>query len=222
MWSLILGARDPQHARDALNRLMERYCRPVYWYIRTDCGRDATTSLDLTQEFFLYFMQTGFLDKVDADRGRFRNFLKRSVRNFVINTIREGAALRRGGARLHLPLDAIEDAGHLAAAREFGPEEIFEREWRAAIVRAATDAARQRLESDGRGASFEAFRLYDLDGAGAASYAAIAAHLGVSEDTVRSYLRTARQTFRECLLAEVRNTVESAQDVEDEMRRLFG
>jgi len=225
LWTEVLGARDGagDARRRALDGLFERYWKPVYWYIRVSCGVDATTSLDLTQSFFLHVMESGLLSRADADRGRFRNFLRTCAHNFVADQRRSDRAALRGGGRLHLHLeDAARGADELlAAAKDLGPDHLFEREWRAAVIAAAVESVRRRFEGEGQPLRFEAWKRYDLDGEGRLSYAEVAGALGITEDTLRNHLRVARQTFREALRSQVRETVSSADDVQDELRELF-
>ncbi len=224
LWTLVSHARgEEKDSQTALNTLIERYWKPVYWYVRTSCNHDATASMDLTQAFFLHLMESGFLEKADEERGRFRNFLKTSVRNFVADQRRIDHAVRRGGKIAHLTLDQAELGAeeNLAAAREFGPEEVFEREWRAAVIRAAVESVRETFHKQDRMKCFEVFRLYDLEGDGQATYTAVAKQLGITEDSVSNYLRVAREAFREALKAQVRETVRSAEELADELRGLF-
>jgi RNA polymerase sigma-70 factor (ECF subfamily) len=227
LWTLVLRAgepnADPQAPREALGALIERYWKPVYWYIRLACGRDPATSMDLTQAFFMSVLQSDFLSRADAERGRFRNYLKIGVRNFVADQRRIETAVRHGGSILHVRLEEAEtDSGdQLGAGPEFGPDGVFEREWRSAVIRAAIERIRERFNAQGRSLYFEAFRLYDIEGEGRATYKEVASRLGVAEADVRNFLRIARDAFREAVRHEVRRTVRSSAELEDELRTLF-
>ncbi len=219
LWSLV---RRADSSKQALGALIERYWPPVFWYIRATCGRDAATSADLAQSFFLSLMESDVLARATAERGRFRSYLKTCVRHFVADQGRADFSVRHGGRVVHVPIDQVErDAPELLrAAGEFGVDAVFEREWRAAVIRAAVDAVKRRFEGDGRAPYFDALRLYDVEGGH--SYDDVARRLGVTEADVRNMLRIARQAFREALRAEVAQTVESPAELDDEMRTLFG
>ncbi len=228
LWTVIRQAggaeAHPARRREALGALVERYWKPVYWYLRLSHDRDPATAMDLTQAFFLHVLESGFAAKASPDRGRFRAYLKVSVRNFVVNDALAAQAARRGGGAWALSLDEAERgaAELLAAGREGGAEHVFEREWRSAVVHGAAEALRKRLAADGKSVVFEAFRIHDLEGDEAVGYRDIAAKLGISETDVGNHLRTARELFRECVRAEVRETVGSAAELGEELRELFG
>src|SRR5437867_12326210 len=75
-WSVVLAAGDsasPQ-AADALEQLCRTYWYPLYAFIRRS-DHDEETAKDLTQSFFLRFLEKDYLKDVDRNRGRFRSFL---------------------------------------------------------------------------------------------------------------------------------------------------
>jgi DNA-directed RNA polymerase specialized sigma24 family protein len=64
---------------------------------------------DLLQEFILKkILQPGWLENADPNKGRFRDFLKSALRNFVIGEIRSRAAEKRGGNHSSVPLEEME------------------------------------------------------------------------------------------------------------------
>lgn len=81
-WSVVSSARHGSH--DALTTLAAAYRRPLRAYIvALGYAQDAD---DLVQEFFASNLREGFLDSTQrGERGRFRTFLKRCLRNFVID-----------------------------------------------------------------------------------------------------------------------------------------
>src|SRR6266404_7426552 len=70
---------------------------------------ERSESDDLLQEFILKkIMQPGWLENANPDKGRFRDFLKSSLRNFVVGEMRSRAAAKRGGKSPALSLDDLE------------------------------------------------------------------------------------------------------------------
>lgn len=64
---------------------------------------------DLLQEFILKkILQPGWLENANPDKGRFRDFLKSALRNFVIGEIRSRAAEKRGGNNPSVPLEELD------------------------------------------------------------------------------------------------------------------
>ena len=82
-WSLIVAARDsPSQARTALEQLCRAYRPPVLAFVRRS-GYAPADAEDLTQAFFLRFLERGWYAEADPDRGRFRTLLLVSLRNFL-------------------------------------------------------------------------------------------------------------------------------------------
>ena len=84
-----------------LDGFYERYWPPVFFHVRRYWARDIEEAKDLTQAFFLAFLDKNFLDQAAADRGRFRTFICATLRNFILN---ERRALR---ARKRQPLEGL-------------------------------------------------------------------------------------------------------------------
>jgi len=226
MWTQVHQAGAPGGdavlRRGALNGLIERYWKPVYWYLRLSQNRDDAAARDLAQAFFLHLLETDVVAKADPDRGRFRNFLKTSLKNYVVDAGRIENALRRGGDTLKIPLEDVDaGGGSLAAGRELGPEQMFEREWRAALVHNAIEAVRRRFIGTDREIYFEVFRAFNVEGAEQISYTGLAERFHISEDDVRNYLRVARREFKDAVVAEIRETVGSGEELESELNELF-
>ena len=79
VWSSVINNPDSPDRREKLNRLLSRYWRPVYKYVRAAWKKSIEDAKDLTQEFFLGIMDGGIFERYDAEKGRFRYFLKGEV-----------------------------------------------------------------------------------------------------------------------------------------------
>jgi RNA polymerase sigma-70 factor (ECF subfamily) len=75
-WNMVLAAKDRQSAGylDAMNRCIAGYWKPVFYFVRSR-GYPLERAEDLTQEFFLQFMDREWIRRADPQRGRFRTFL---------------------------------------------------------------------------------------------------------------------------------------------------
>jgi len=103
-WSLIEAARDdPDRSRAALEELCAAYRPPVLAYVRHS-GYGRADAEDLTQSFFLRFLESGWYGRADPERGRFRSLL--------LTTLRQLHALRVGTL----------DSYFLQVATSFGQE----------------------------------------------------------------------------------------------------
>src|SRR5438093_13718508 len=83
-WSTVPAAREASTnaSREALEALCGTYWYPVYAFVRHQ-GVDAEDARDLTQAYFTRLLEKGYPEDYDPERGRFRVFLKTSVRNFL-------------------------------------------------------------------------------------------------------------------------------------------
>jgi len=84
LWTVVLAAKDPasKDRRDALQKLIESYWKPVYLFIRRR-GNDRETGKDLAQGFFTALLERNFLQYVQRDRGKFRTFLLTALEHFM-------------------------------------------------------------------------------------------------------------------------------------------
>ena len=103
---LAADSRDPQQ-ENALEALCLSYWFPVYSFVRCQ-GHEAAAAKDLTQEFFLRMLRNQTFGIADPERGRFRTFLIRALRNFLTNEWRHARREKRGGGAEVLPLDVAE------------------------------------------------------------------------------------------------------------------
>lgn len=208
-WSQLLELRDPAHPRHAehLERLAERYWRPVYHYVRA--LRPSGEADDLTQSFFAMLLGRRDLEKLSPERGSFRGFLKTALRNFLASAERAAA-----GRRLY-PIEEAERG----VQPGLGPEAAFDREWVRGVLMEAVGRLRAELEAQGRGAQFGIFRDYCLaEGAEPCSYDEVARRHGFSADDVRNRLREMRLRLRDLLRDLLCDYLGPGESVEDELR----
>lgn len=199
-WSLVRGARGDE-GRAALEELCRKYWSPVYFSIRRNWNASVEEAKDLAQEFFLRFLEKDFLRSVDADRGRFRSFLCAALRHFLLNERRREAAVKR------TPVAP--------------PEPDFDADWKRALVEAALARLRGRAAGEGKERLVEALVRYELENF-EGTYEDLAREFGLTIHQVTNGLHWARQAFKEACLDELRETVETEADFEDEARRVFG
>ncbi len=223
-WSVVLRAAQPADstAQAALESLSRRYWFPLYAFAR----RRVSTiheAQDLTQEFFLRLLETNLLAAASPERGRFRNFLLASLKNFLANEWDRATAQKRGGGRKRLSLDweTAESRLSLEPTHSDTPEREFERQWALTLL----DVVIQRLQDEfaraGKSQQFELFKETLTGNRGGFDYSSVSAKLQLSEDAARQTAHRLRKRYRELLREEVAQTVETPADVEDEIHRLF-
>lgn len=221
-WSAIHEAQDADQLRrrELLEELTSRYWGPVFQVVLRTWTRDVEEAKDLTQSFFVRFLEKDFLDSVDADRGRFRSFLRAALRNFLINERRSETARKRRPEEGLVSLDARGEAG--APVGEDPTRTIFDREWKKMLIE--TSVARLRDEATGTKAVFaELLVEYDLKAVEGErpTYAELAERFGIPQTQVTNGLRWARQRFGQLLEIELRLRTISDEDFRAEARQ-FG
>jgi DNA-directed RNA polymerase specialized sigma24 family protein len=228
-WSVVLSAgRDDAESEVAQAALAERcqtYWAPLYSFVRSR-GYTVHDAQDLTQSFFAYLLEHKIYARVERQKGKFRSFLLASLKNFLTHASDRERALKRGGGQKFLPLheEQIENAESLFQTHSSTSSagRVFDRSWAAALVTAGLE----RLAADYKGESkerlFKELRAFLGGGAGPPPpYAELAVHLGMTESTLRSHVTRLRARYREALHAEVRRTVETEAQAEEELHVLL-
>ena len=219
LWSAISAARsdDAPRALAGLERLARAYWRPLYIFVRQR-GQDHERAADLVQGFFAHLLTRDFLRELRPSAGRFRSFLLVAFRRWLRDLNVQENALKRGGGRATVPLDALEEMRLEPVAAEADPETAFDRAWAQGVF----DRAFRALKDDWahRSELFAALRL-SLEGRlDAESYADLATRLGMTEGAVKKAAFDLRRQFAERVRAEIRSTVHDDAEVEDELRHL--
>ena len=212
-------------ADDALATLCRAYWPPLYTFVRRR-GYSAADAQDLTQDFFIHLLETEALAKVDPNRGRFRTFLLAALKNFLATAHERSRALKRGGGREFLPLDAVvaeaEAAAHLGEAPTPGEEDrLFEQRWATALVGRALERLRADMAAEGKERLYEELQVFVTGAGPLPDQAETAARLGLPFATLRTHIRRLRERYRDALRAEVGRTVATAAEVDDELRHLW-
>lgn len=222
-WSLVLSAGDPasEGCRDALGTLCATYWYPLYAYVRRR-GSTAEEAADLTQEFFAQLLEKQFLRSADRERGRFRSFLLTVFKRFLSKEQERGRTLKRGGGRQTVSIDCAtgEQRYRLEPADEWTAEKLYERGWALTLLDSVVTRLGREFDDRNKSVLFAACKPCLLGAEAAPDYAAIAAELGMSETAVRVAVHRMRQRYRELLREEIRHTVETPADVDDELRML--
>jgi len=158
------AAEEVGKSSEKLNELILRYQKPLRTYLLhqfKSFPQVTNNADDLLQEFAAQrILAKGWLAKARQEKGRFRNFLKISLRNYVIVW----------GKKARLPqtsLDELAEVGMELPAPE-AEEELFELDWTKQVLTGALDRMERDCEdpkhSQPRSARiWELFRLRMLD-----------------------------------------------------------
>src|SRR4026207_2326691 len=82
--------------------LCRTYWYPLYVYVRGQ-GQGPHDAQDLTQEFFARLLEKKYLRLADPDRGKFRAFLLKSLKHFLVNEWEKARTQKRGGGQCTIP-----------------------------------------------------------------------------------------------------------------------
>jgi RNA polymerase sigma-70 factor (ECF subfamily) len=223
-WSLVLAAGQPgsPEAEDALARLCSLYWYPVFVYVRRQ-GHSADEAQDLTQGFFARLIEKSDLAAADRNRGRFRSFLLSACQHFLSNQRDRARAQKRGGGLLPVSIDAAQAEGRYqqALAHSETPERLYERQWCLTLLAGVLDDLREVYAAAANERVFDRLKGFLTSNESAGSYAQAGRDLDMSEGAVKVAVHRLRARYREALRRRVADTVESHQQVEDEIRHLL-
>jgi RNA polymerase sigma-70 factor (ECF subfamily) len=205
---------------DALARLCALYWYPVFAFVRSQ-ARSADEARDITQAFFTRLLEKRELGHADRARGRFRSFLLSACSHFIANTRDHENALKRGGGTIAVPIDMIEVESRYAHALSSTetPERLYERQWALSLMDAVLESLRVEYVRNGSERVFERLKPFLIDPD--ESTAAAAEDLGMTVEAVRVAIHRFRKRYRKALLQRVADTVESPDQVDEEIRHLL-
>jgi len=228
-WSVVLACADSsageETAHKALAELCKIYWRPVFAFICRR-GYSVPDAQDLTQDFFLMVLEGSILKRADPSRGRFRSLLLKSLQNFLIDDTIRKRARKRGGDMKFVSWDEwmAEAPSHLAIstkeAETWPAEKIFDVRWAATAAEHALRQLGEECEARGRRRVFDVLSDYLAAERQDVSYQKLSKTLGVPEGSVKRLVHELRVRYRGLLRAEVAQTVEKPEDVDEELRYL--
>jgi hypothetical protein len=223
-WSLVLAASatDSSLSREALESLCARYWYPVYAEVRF-AGHDSESARDLTQGFFAQLLERKTLAVADPERGKFRNFLKTSLKNFLSHQAERDRALKRGGGIPAMSLD-FEHADKLyavEAAHTRTPEKVFDQRWAHGLLQQVMDRLREEMDRAGSLDQFKRLAPFLMGQGETTSYRKLAIQWNTSEAAIKMAVLRLRRKFGKLLRAEVARTVGDRRDVNAEIRFLL-
>jgi RNA polymerase sigma-70 factor (ECF subfamily) len=223
-WSIVVaaGGHASTESQEALATLFQSYWYPLYAYVRRR-GYQPAEAQDLTQAFFAQLLEKGVLAAADQKRGKFRSFLLASLNHFLANQNRAARAEKRGGGKTVHSLDfadgerlyGMEPADHAT------PEQIFQRRWAMTLLHRAVDKLHDEYEQSNRLHVFEALKCYLGGETGRVPYREIAQQLEATEGAIKVAVHRLRRRCRELLRQEIAHTVDSPDDIDEELQNLF-
>jgi RNA polymerase sigma-70 factor (ECF subfamily) len=224
LWSRVLdaGHQPTPEGAEALASLCQDYWYPLFTHVRRR-GHGPEDAQDLTQAFFERLLEKHWLRNADPARGRFRTFLLSALNHFLANEWDKSQALKRGGGFQKVSFDTqtAETQFQREPISRATPETEFNRRWALALL----DRVLQRLGDDyaaaGKELLFEHLKETLEGDRSETPTARLARQLDMSEGAVRVAAHRLRLRYRELLRLEILRTVDTAEEVEGELRELF-
>ena len=226
-WHIVeaLKAGDEEMRREALGSIISIYGAPLFAFAR----RQSHGALvpedceDLVNGFFLKCLEGDVLQRADQMRGKFRNFLARSFKNYMLN-VNRAAHTAKGSPRAgFVSLQTLTDdhGPALEPRTNETPEDAFERVLRRSLFIRLLTAFESRCLAAGQEKKYQLFLLHEvkprLEGTPVPTYAALARELNLaSENAANKVLLAAREEFRSMLVAEVSRDCESQKETQVE------
>lgn len=223
-WSVVLSAGSPASPRyeEAMSTLCQTYWFPLYAYLRRQ-GCTTHEAEDHIQAFFTQMLDKGYLDRVEANGGKFRSFLLVALKRFVRDQRDRDRATKRGGGlrKLSINLGSAEERYTMEPATDLSPDRIYDKSWALAVL----DRTMVNLEAEsartGKLASFKSLKLYLGGDPNVAPYSQVAVDLSMTEGAVKMAVCRLRRRYRELLRDEIAQTVATQDQIEEEIQDLF-
>jgi RNA polymerase sigma factor (sigma-70 family) len=221
-WTLVAAAGDAlgEDCREALARLCESYWYPVYAYVRRR-GYPEREAQDLTQDFFVRILEGRYLNRADANRGRFRSFLLNSCKFFLADQADRARAQKRGaGAILPFEVASGETRYRFEPLDQETPERVFDRRWALTLLDRVVACLRDEFLQHGSPDDFEKLKVFLL-GQAEVPYTELAREMGATEGGLKVAVHRLRKRYRALFLREIAETVAAPTEVDSEIRFLF-
>lgn len=220
---MLAGRGDSDLSRQALETLCARYWFPIYCFIRRR-GSSPHDAEDLTQQFFVRLLTTNALAHVDRIKGRFRNFLLGALVYFLSNESRKQRTQKRGGGQTPVQFDWCtgEERYLNEPDPNLTPEECYDRMWAATLLETAYQRLQAEFEKAGQGSRFEYLKGFLAKHHTKTEYEAAAKQLNMTPKSVQGTVFRLRQRYRQLVRMEVAETVILTDEIEQELKQLFG
>jgi len=224
MWFMVKGAANtasPQ-AQESLESLCRAYWEPIYAFIRRT-GKSPHDAEDLTQRFFMHLMKDNRLRHAKPEKGRFRYFLQRSIKNFLVDDWRRKPAPERNGRLIEVDAEQGENRYQLERADQLDPEKIFQRVWARKVMELAMVRLKAEYEASRMEALFDHLHSLLPGNEPICSRAEAAQRLDMTSNALDTAFYRIKKRYKELLRHEIADTLDepTKKDVENELVALM-
>lgn len=222
-WSVVLGARrDAADRPAALQRLCSAYWLPVYGYLRRR-GHAPADAEDLTQGFFVYLLESDFLDRPDPAKGRFRGYLVGALKYFLAQHFERTGARKRGGGALFVDWTSLDAERDFAACDQpqLDPSEAYEKTWALTLLARALRLLETEQAAAGKARQFAVLQPFLSTTPTRGDYDTAASTLATTRTNVAVWVHRLNHRYAELVKLEVAATVRSPDEIPAEMQHLL-
>ena len=210
-----------------LDVLARKYWVPIFQYLLLK-GNNENDAQELTQEFFEHAFETSLFTKANPQRGRFRNFLLKSLNHFLANKKRNNSTQKRRPKEGFASLDALAEYAYFqpkSLVDTQTPETVFHHIWLSEVIRNALQKLEEEFTTKGQKTHFDLFRSRviapELEGEEAPPLQQLADKFGLEYKEAANQIGAAKQAFRRFLKKEVRAYIGSKEEEADEQKDIF-
>lgn len=226
MWTAV-GELSPEASASAQEQALQKLCSAYNGAILASLramGFSKHDADDVRQRFFTeVVLGRNLLGRATRQRGRLRDLIRRSVRNFALNVLRDGKA----AALQNCPLDDFGDGESASGAPELRMEtaqEVFDKAWGRRVIERAFEVIDGEYGKKGNAMLCDALKPHLVRWSSPPSQAEVARALGVSTTYLSSELNRLRQRFghvMRVLLSEEGGSPQEAERLRVELLRAF-
>jgi RNA polymerase sigma-70 factor (ECF subfamily) len=206
-----------------MNRFAASYWKPVFYYLRAR-GYAFQDAEDLTQAFFVRFLERDWLAPADPARGRFRSFLLKVLSRFAADQSPQRAPRQVGFEQRLVAISALvgDSERSFEPTDTETPDDVFMRHWARAVIASANRRLKAWCEANGRPDWYRIFSTLNLgtDHPTRVTQQDLAKKFNLSRDQIRYGLDQTKRQFVELLRSELAEQVDPSADLEEEIRDL--
>jgi RNA polymerase sigma-70 factor (ECF subfamily) len=186
-------------------------------------GHSPEDAQDLTQGFLARLVHKEYLKGIKQEKAKFRSFLLMALKGFLANEWDRARRLKRGGGQELVSFDAQDTENRFLAEpmEEMSPEKAFERRWALALLSQVLGRLETEFYATNKAPLFGELRGILSGEQTDCSYAELGQRFGMSESNIKVTVHRLRRRYRELLREEVATTVDSPEEVNEEIRHLF-
>jgi RNA polymerase sigma-70 factor (ECF subfamily) len=211
-WSIVLATRgEGPSAREALAQLCAAYRPVLLAHFRRV---EPAHAEELTQSFFVHFLEQQLSTRAEPARGSFRAFVFTAAENHRKGLHRQAAAAKRQAV--------LADDGAVEQLVDLGanPQAHFDRDWALLVISRARLRLGAEADRSGKAMLFEALQPFLIDTPEPADYARIGAHLQMPTNSVAVAVKRLRERLRAQVRHELADTLPPGADLDAEVEWL--